>query len=272
MNKILFLGPEGSYSYHVALEVQKMLPNYTLCAAKDFQTIHNEVLNDKNVVGVLPFENSITTIVYENVDFVFDKMPNIIGEIHLPIVLNLIGKKNSNSDVLDGCDIYSQYKALSQCSNFIAKNHLNAIKCNSTSEGQKLILDKDNCYAISGDVIDDSLEVKKANIGNYTNNKTRFIIVSNGDKKLYTKQDCNKISFWCKLLHKEGSLARLLDAILEEGINMTKIESKPIPDSDFEYSFVIEGLKKNSIEENKIKSILDKNTLENKILGVYKCQ
>ena len=272
MNKILFLGPEGSYSYHVALKVKEMLPDYTLCATKDFQTIHNEVLQDKDVIGVLPLENSITTIVYENMDFVFDKMPNIIGEIYLPIILNLIGKKNNNNNTFDGCDVYSQYKALSQCSNFITKNHLNAIKCNSTSEGQKLILDKDNCYAISGDVIDDSLEVKKANIGNYSNNKTRFIIVSTGNKKIYSTQECNKICFWCKLLHKDGSLARLLDAILEDGINMTKIESKPVPGSDFEYSFVIEGLKKNFIDENKIKSILNKNTLENKILGVYKCQ
>ena len=50
---------------------------------------------------------------------------------------------------------------------------------------------------------------------------------------------------------------------------MTKIESKPIPDSDFEYSFLIEGISNNKIEYKEIKNLLNNNTLENKILGIY---
>lgn len=80
MSKILFLGPEGSYSHMVAKELNRSLHDYELQAMESFFTIHREVLENSNYIGILPFENSTTSNIYENIEFVFDNEINIIGE------------------------------------------------------------------------------------------------------------------------------------------------------------------------------------------------
>ncbi len=269
MNKILFLGPEGSYSYIVAKELNKLLPNYKLQATESFFKIHSEILKNDDYIGILPFENSTTSNIYENIEFIFDNEVNIIGEYFLPIELNLIGHRNANLDDLR--TVYSHQKALKQSSNFIKSNNLEVFETTSTSKAQDIILDLGNSnFAIGSKSIYKELEIKKRNIGNFSNNKTRFIFVSKNNIKL-SNSNKNKISFLCKLKHEKGALLSLLVVILANNINMTKIESKPIPNSEFKYSFLIEGVSNDDkiIDINEIKSILDKNTLENRILGIY---
>ena len=272
MNKILFLGPTGTYSYKVAKELNNILKNYELLPQKTFQDIHINLLENKNYIAVLPIENSITTNIYENIEFIFDNEINIIGEYYLPITLNLIAKKNSSLDFNNkniSKNIYSHQKALKQCSNFIKEYNFNPIISSSTTEGQNIILNlDDNNFCISDYPIYEELEIKKENIGNYKNNKTRFIFVSKSNIILENSKQ-NKISFLCKLKHQKGSLCSFLDVISKNNINMTKIESKPIPDSNFEYLFLVEGVSENKINYNEIKNILDNSTLENKILGIY---
>ena len=268
MNKILFLGPEGSYSHKVAKELNKELEDYVMEPQQNFQSIHNGVLENKTFIGVLPFENSITTNIYENVEFMFDNdILYIIGEYFLPIKLNLIGHKNSNINNIK--NVYSHPKALKQCSNFITKHNVNTIQSLSTSNAQYEIQKLDNSnFAISSEVILDELEIKQGNIGNYSNNKTRFIFVSQNKIQLPHNNN-KKISFIFKLKHQKGTLYSLLGEILNNSINMTKIESKPIPDSDFEYLFMVEGIGDDVINEKQIKNILNKLTLENRIVGIY---
>lgn len=269
MNKeIVCLGPEGSYSHIAALEIKKKLPEYNLLLKDSFLSIHEYIIENKEAIAVLPFENSITSNIYENVEFVFDSAPNIIDDLYLPIKLNLIGKKDSvfnNGDV-----VYSHPKALKQCSKFLESVKARVIAVSSTSKAQEMILLKDeNCFAIAGQVINDDLEVKRENIGNFSNNKTRFIVVTmENTVNMNLEAGSKKISFLCQLHHNVGSLKMLLSVLEAEGINMTKIESKPIPNSDFEYSFMIEGVKSH-IDIDEIQNVLNNNTLNNKILGVY---
>ena len=182
MNKILFLGPIGTYSHIVAIELQKILSNYDLVSKKTFYDIHIDVLSNKKNIAVLPIENSITTNVYENIEFIFDNEINIIGEYYLPIKLNLIGKKNINIDLNDTNiikNIFSHPKALKQSSNFIQKYNFNIIESSSTAESQKIILTlDDNNFSISNYPLFDELEVKVENIGNFKNNKTTFIFIT----------------------------------------------------------------------------------------------
>ncbi|HSQ97562.1 MAG TPA: prephenate dehydratase domain-containing protein [Rickettsiales bacterium] len=266
MNKILYLGPEGSYSYEVAKEINKLLPEFVLEAKQSFISIHSDILKNKDYIGILPFENSITSSIYENIEFVFDNDINIIGEYFLPVELNLIGQKNS--DIKNIKNIYSHPKALKQCSEFV--KNFNTIETSSTSEAQLKILELNNRnFAIGSKPINKNLEIKKGNIGNFSNNKTRFIIVSKTKFSLPNSKN-NKISFLCKLKHKKGSLSTFLKVISNNNINMTKIESKPIPNSEFEYIFLIEGVKENGVfNTSEIKELLNQNTLENKVLGVY---
>lgn len=269
MNKILFLGPEGSYSHVVAKELNRSLPDYELQAMESFFTIHRQVLENSNYIGILPFENSTTSNIYENIEFVFDNEINIIGEYFLPIELNLIGHKTANLSDLK--TVYSHQKALKQASSFIKNNNLSAIETSSTSKAQDAILNLDNSnFAIGNKSIYEELEIKQKNIGNFPNNKTRFVFVSKSNVKLPNSK-YNKISFLCKLKHEKGALLSLLVIILANNINMTKIESKPIPNSEFEYSFLIEGVSNDgkSIDFEEIKSVLNKNSLENRILGIY---
>lgn len=207
--EIVFLGPEGSYSHRVAVEIGKKLNNYKLLPKENFLSIHKYIVENKEAVAVLPFENSITSNVYENVEFIFDNAPNIIDDFYLPIKLNLIGKKECN--FYNENTIYSHPKALKQCSNFIENTKSKAVAVASTSKAQEIILKQNSsCFAIAGEVISDSLEIKLENIGNFSNNKTRFIIATMGEiENIYLEKDNEnrnkKISFLCKLHHSVGS-------------------------------------------------------------------
>ena len=272
MSKILFLGPEGTYSHKVAVELNKILKNYTLSFKKTFQDIHIDILTNINNIAVLPIENSITSNIYENIEFIFDNKVYIIGEYYLPIILNLIGKKNinisfENKNIIK--NIYSHQKALKQSSHFIEKYNFNSIISNSTTEAQKLILEFDgNNFAIGDYPIYSNLEIKKSDIGNFKNNKTRFVFLSKS-KIILNNSKSKKVSFICKLKHQKGSLSNFLQIISSININMTKIESKPIVNSNFEYLFFIEGNSNTKIDFHNIKKILDENTLENRIIGIY---
>ena len=265
MKKISILGPEGSFSYILALKIKERL-NSEIILSDNFNDIISSIGDN---YGLLPIENSTTSNVHENIDSLFNSRLYILGEAFLSIKLNLIGLKNSKLTDID--KVYSHPKALSQASKFLIEKNLKTEFVSSTSKGQEIVLCENikNIAAIgSSHLIDkENLKILESNIQNNKINKTRFLIVSK-QEDLSEKQGSLKASIIFKLSHQPGSLVRILNYFSENNLNLTKIESRPIPNTEWEYSFWVDFI----LDSRKIKKVLDEmkdKVVSMQLLGVY---
>ncbi len=268
MTNVYFLGPEKSFSEIITKKVlDSNLYIFTPC--KSFIEIGEKVLEDKGSVGVLPIENSITSDIHENIDFLFKNNLNIVKEAYLNINLHLIGLKASKLENIK--TVLSHPRAILQCTNFIKKHNFQLVETLSTA-GAKNILEKNKnqSQALIGskELVknEDQFIILKENIGNIKFNRTRFAFVSSKDKENMG----NKASIAFKVLHKPGSLAKIFSVIAEKNLNVDKIESRPIPGTNWEYYFWVDIESHENLKIAKIDEIFKQNTLEYIILGVYK--
>lgn len=267
MNKIYYLGPTGSYSYLIA---KKICPDDELVSCESFYSIVNKILKDKDALGVLPIENSTTSDVFENVDYLFFKNFMIVKEAYLKINLYLVGLKNSSLEQIK--EVYSHPKALAQSSKYIEKHRLTMYESKSTAYGKDIVLaenDIKKAFIGSWDLArDPRLLILAENIGNARNNMTRFVVIKKFNKDGIKKESGQKATFIFKLLHKPGTLANLLTKLAVLKVNLTKVESRPIPESQWEYQFMVD-LEINSEKIKTVEKIFTANTLTARKIGVY---
>ncbi len=270
MKKILFLGPIGSYSHNIARQV---FPDSSYIACHTFNDIVKATLSQKASVGVLPIENSITSDIHENMNFLFNTDLKIVAEGFLKINLHLIGLKSAKlSDIKF---VYSHYKALEQCKKFIKRYHIASEQSPSTAQAASSILsldDKQNAAIGSKELIKHKqLSIIRENIGDVKFNISRFVFVTHVKSKLDPVSTVrNKISFTCSIAHRPGTLARLLNAFAHLGVNLTKIESRPIAGTDWEYRFWIDIELDTTVQP--LRMVLDtirSETFSHKIIGIY---
>lgn len=263
--QIFFLGPGNSYSH---LAAKHIMPQEELIPLESFGQIVEKILQDKNAVGVLPIENSITSDIHENIDALFkNKHLSIISETYVKIALHVIGIEEATIE--DITDVYSHPRALAQCTNFIKKHHLIVHETTSTSKAKDVIIEKNqkNLAAIGNSLLEEKGKTKilEKNIGNDAINMTRFVFVSQQQIIEKTK---NKTSIIFKVPHIPGSLAKILTKLAEIDLNLTKIESRPIPGTSWEYYFWVD-VEKQNLDMKKVKEILETETTEYRILGTY---
>lgn len=265
--KIYYLGPKGSYSH--ILTKQSYQNESDLIPCESFSSIIERVLEQDESIGVLPIENSITSNVHENIDSVFTNELYIHGEAYLKISLNLIGLKNSQIEKIK--TVYSHPKALAQSSLYIKNHNLKAVELYSTAEGKEQLLKNNNiseAFIGSKELgTDRRLKILEKNIGNNKHNLTRFIFIS---KKPHNDSPGKIIkgTYIFTLLHRPGSLAQVLTKISSAGINLTKIESRPIPNTDWEYQFWLDfEFDGSSLSE--VKNIFENDVLKYRLVGLY---
>ncbi|MDQ6984978.1 MAG: prephenate dehydratase domain-containing protein [Candidatus Dojkabacteria bacterium] len=271
MKTVYYLGPKQSYSGIISSKCFDS-NDYNLEPSDNFNEIVKRCITNSNTIGVLPIENSITSTVHVNIDFMFKKELRIVGEANMDIVLNLIVLEGA--EIKDIKEVYSHPKAIAQCSEMINERGYGVNESKSTAAGAEDILKlKDKTKACIGSAElakKKGLKILIENIGNYSNNVTRFIFVSNNVFEVEeSAKDYKKISVIYRVSHSAGSLANLLTSIGGIGISLTKIESRPIPDTNWEYAFWIDMLVDSSTEIG-LKTILDKCTIEYSIIGRYR--
>jgi chorismate mutase/prephenate dehydratase len=269
MKKIFYLGPEDSYSYIVTRQIM-LEKEYELVAVESFSKIIENTTKIKNAIGVLPIENSITSDIHENIDYLFKTDVKIFYEAFLRINLQLIGLKDAVIE--DIKTVYSHERALAQCSDFIKEHHLSVKEAQSTAKGKELLLQKqDKTIGIIGSKIlanNQQLKILQENIGNDMYNMTRFVFVINDNHQV--SNDANKASIIFTVPHMPGALAKLLTELAEKHMNVTKIESRPIPGTNWEYQFWIDIENPNgAITIEQLTNLFEKNTLAYKIAGIY---
>lgn len=227
-------GIEGAYSQ---LACDRLFKNPDIKYVKNFEDVFKAVQNGDSDYGILPIENSI----HGTVIAVYDLMKNynfhIVKSIKLKINHALMTKPGVKfSDIKE---IISHEQALGQCSEFLKKypdvlltvceNTAVAAKTVSASERRDIAaISSPDCAEYYG------LTVLNEKIANSDSNFTRFICIS---KELEIYPGADRVSIIMNLPHTPGSLNSILSKFAIAGLNLTKLESRPIAGKDFEFSF-----------------------------------
>ncbi|MBU3978424.1 ACT domain-containing protein [Patescibacteria group bacterium] len=268
MNKIYYLGPKGSYSHNITKKV--FVDTHEIIACDSFSDIVKNTLRDKSALGVLPIENSITSNIHENMDYLFREDLMIISETYLKIRLFLVGFKSAT--LQDVKKVYSHQKAFLQCRQYVSEHNFVIQQTDSTASARDLILkinDK-RVAAIGSEELAENqkLKILAGDIGDEKFNITRFAFVS----AMRAEASGNKASIMFTVPHKPGTLAKILMEFSNAEFNLIKIDSRPIPATSWEYQFWVdlENKTNKEIEEKFLSDILKKNVLTYKIIGIYK--
>jgi len=232
MLKVGYLGPEGTYSEEASILYAKKIDRKDIKFIP-FSTFHDvlSAVDSKKVnEGVLPIENSIegTVGIVEDI-LVKDVNLKIYQEIVIPVHQCLIANKGVT--ISDITDVVSHPQPIEQCRQYLRKTLPNAELhlAHSTSSAVKQIAasDKKTMAAIGpeGSAKLYGLVVLKKDINDYTNNRTRFIVVS---KKDHPATGCDKTSIAFSIAKdKPGGLYNILGEFALRNINLNKIESRP---------------------------------------------
>lgn len=261
-------GVEGSYS---SIAADKLFEIADITFFRNFEGVFQAVEKGLCDYGVLPIENSAVG----SVNAVYDLMKKhrfyIVRSIKLKVCHHLLAKKGvALSDIRE---VYSHEQAIGQCSAYLQKlpSSVKITACPNTAVAAEMVansyrndvacISSRNCAELYG------LGILESNIQDNDSNYTRFICIS---KTLEVFAPANRISIMMTLPHESGSLNRVLNKFSTLGLNLTKLESRPLPGTDFEFMFYFdfEGQIENSDTLSLIAE-LDQGTEQFTFLGSY---
>jgi prephenate dehydratase len=265
--KIGFQGEHGAYSEqaifkHFGLAVQTV-------PCRSVREVFSLTEAGTVDLGLVPTENTIEGTVYETSDMLLTSSVKVIGEEVLRVVHCLIGLPGSKLGEIES--VYSHPQALGQCRNFIVSLGAEPMVTYDTAGSVKMIKEHGmmQAAAIASERAAEiyGLKVLKKGIEDYGRNFTRFIIISKNEGP---RSRDSKTSIIFAVPHTPGSLYNALEAFADEGINLTKIESRPTRQRPWEYYLFVdfEGHRK----ERKITTALGRLATKAvflKVLGSY---
>lgn len=227
-------GIEGAYS-QLACEKLFTIPNIMYCTT--FDSVFSAIDSGLCKYGVLPLENSTAGSINKIYDLMMKYHFYIVRSARLKIDHNLLAKKGTA--LKDIREIYSHEQAINQCGAFIKSlNGVKIIACENTAVAARMVADspRSDIAALSSRYCADlyGLDCLADSVQDKGNNYTRFITIS---KELEIYPGADKTSIMLSIPHKPGSLYRILSRFYALGINLIKLESRPIPDRDFEFMF-----------------------------------
>ena len=227
-------GVEGAYS-QIACEKLFSMPN--IMYFTNFEGVFAAIDQGLCRYGVLPLENSTAGSVNKIYDLMIKYDFNIVRSTRLKVDHNLLVKKGTKLE--DVKEIYSHEQAISQCAEFLKKlPGVKVIACENTAVAAKMVAEspRGDIAALSSRSCAElyNLACLAESVQDKGNNYTRFICIS---KKLEIYPGADKTSIMIMTDHKPGALYKLLSRFYALGINLTKLESRPLPDRDFEFMF-----------------------------------
>ena len=266
--RVVYQGVEGAYQHQAALEYfGKDVNVFHMDTWKGCMEAIKEGMAD---YAVLPIENSSAGEVNDIYDLLEEYENYIVGEQIIKIQHALLGVPGTKLE--DIRTVFSHPQALMQCVGYLNRHpQWKQISLSNTAvAAEKAAQDGDKSQAaIAGEITAKlyGLEILEMPVNDCRFNSTRFIIVTN--RKMYEK-DARKVSICFELPHVSGSLYNILSHIIYNDLNMCKIESRPIPERNWEYHFFVdfEGNLDDGAVKNAIRGIAEE-AVNFKILGNY---
>ncbi|MCH5275027.1 MAG: prephenate dehydratase [Lachnospiraceae bacterium] len=265
--RVVFQGSEGSYSQAAMQQFfGKSVNSFHVHTFRDAMSAIEEGSAD---FAVLPIENSTAGIVSEIYDLLVEFENYIVGEQIIEIKHCLLALPGASK--ADIKTVYSHPQSLMQCAKYLQNYDWQQISMkNNAFAAGKVAEEQDKSQAaIAGEHAAEAygLKILERGINQSDTNSTRFIVVTN--QKIF-KKDAGKISICFEIPHKSGSLYHMLSHFIYNNLNMSKIESRPIEDRNWEYRFFIdfEGNLADGAVKNALRGLRDE-TRNMKILGNY---
>jgi chorismate mutase/prephenate dehydratase len=265
IHRVAFLGPFYSYSHLAAIHRfgQTVEFHHVGTIGSVFEEVHEGTAE----YGLVPLENTTDGRIADTLDNFTRHPVRICAEVQLRIHHNLLGRGH-RSEIQE---VYSRPQALSQCRRWLS-THLplaRTVEVTSTSTAAQLAADKPGTAAIASVQAGThyGLTVLAAHIEDNPDNLTRFAVIS---KESAPKSGNDKTALMFRLEHRPGSLADAMAIFKRSRINLSWIESFPLPDSGGEYMFFVEleGHQQEAKVRRAIES-LGKKSVRLEILGSY---
>lgn len=265
--KTAIQGIKGSFHHQVAQNFFDK--NVALQECLTFEEMPKLLIDKKVTTLIMAIENSIAGSILANYKLIDQFNLNIIGEFYLPIEHQLMALPNQK--MKDIKEIWSHPMAINQCRKFLRKYpHIKIVETVDTAFAAKEISFKKQkgiaCIAskIASEIYE--LPIIAKDIHTNPENYTRFFILDTAD---YKKSDFNKVSLKFITKHQMGSLSEVLQILVKNQLNLTKIQSLPIESTPWQYAFFADVVFNDPNSFYQAKEALLSKDIEVKILGKY---
>lgn len=228
---IVCQGVQGAYSHQA---VEKLFPRAAVSFVPEFSQVFTQV--SAGALGVVPVENSAAGSVTAVYDLILKYRFFIVGAVDIRVEHCLAAAVPG-----EVTKVLSHPQALAQCSELIAARGFQAQEYSNTAAAAQTVAEQ-KLPGLAAICSEDAanrygLTILERGVQNVRNNTTRFVVVS---KEPVLPEDAAKISLCFSLPHITGSLHSVLQRFAAVGLNLTKIESRPIPSRSFEYDFYLD--------------------------------
>lgn len=268
MPRVAFQGERGAFSEEAAVEL--LGEHIQLVPRPTFESLFAAIDEKTADYLLVPVENSLAGSVHRAYDLLLESSLHISGEVIIPIRHFLIGCSGSSFDTIE--TVESHPVALAQCERFFAAHpQFQRIATEDTAGSvARVVKQGDRARAAiaglraatlySGVVLSENLE-------DHIENYTRFVLLTSATS---VSPGANKLSLVLKLPHKGGALYHALEPFARRGIDLVKIESRPIKGQPWEYHFYLDlQASTNDAEVIKALAELDERAMEVRVLGCY---
>jgi len=264
--KIVYLGPEGSYTHQMAESRFGAMGNYI--ALNSIEAVFNVLENKEAKYGVVPIENNTEGAVGITLDCLGKFSSLIVAEMYMDIHHSFATNCENLKDIKR---IYSHPQGYNQCRKFLEEHMLMDIEfvptkstAASAKRASKDLESASICSHIAAKLY--NVPILFGKIEDNNSNKTRFLILSDFKNRAGIK---NKTSILAKTEDKAGGLVRFLQSFEKEKVNIRKIESRPVKDSGFEAVFYLDF--DGFIDDKNVQKVINANKGINEIkwLGSY---
>lgn len=268
--KIAIQGFEGCFHQVAAERYYGKQTEIASCAS--FAELVRRVKQEDEVDGgVMAIENSIAGSILPNYTLLKNSGLHIVGELYLQINQHLMVLPGQTMD--DIREVHSHPMALLQCVDFLEKYpHIKLVETEDTALSAKHVRQKKlkSVAAIAGKLAADifDLDIIAQNIHTAKNNYTRFLVISRNG--VAAAEDANKASVYFQTSHDRGSLAKVLGKIADAGINLSKLQSFPIPAKEWNYYFHADMEFEDLQHIRRALEKIEPLTEHLKVLGIYK--
>ena len=267
--KVAFQGARGAYS---EMALHEHFGNDVEAIGCDaFDDVFELVINEEVTYGFIPVENTIAGTVVENYDLLFANDVFVIAEVYLPIRHTLLAKKGVRLDEVK--EIISHPMALKQCQKFLKSKNIDSVPTYDTAGAAKAVAEGDRldraaiASVLCAEIYD--MEVLERDIQSNSSNTTRFFVIAKKEN-VPADHQTGKTTVAFKTRHYPGALVDCLQIFQKYKLNLTKLESRPIPENPWEYVFY--AAFEAGIDADEVKAAIGELTLHAvlvKLLGSY---
>lgn len=266
---VAYLGPRGSFSEQAAYEHFGRAVSGLPCSS--FDEVFRAVEAGQAEVGMVPVENSTEGAVNRNLDLLLNSPLKILGERSL-LIRHCLMTRSGNMDGITTISAHPQ--ALAQCQGWLARHYpdLRTAAAASNSEAARVAAEDASVAAIAGETAATAwgLSVVEAGIQDDTQNRTRFLAIGRIQP---TGSGRDKTSLILAVPNRAGAVYEMLAPLAENGVSMSRFESRPARTGQWEYYFYvdIEGHRDDPAVAKAL-AILQKQVAYFKLLGSYPAQ